>query len=81
MASNCVFANERYEFRKGRSIIVAISDYVDKVVWALDGPQSTMGVFCGLSTAFDCVNHDILVGKMELSFKAFSKLVKPIAWD
>jgi hypothetical protein len=66
LESNFLFANEQYGFRKGRSTIAAISDLVDEVSWALDGSHSSMGVFCDLSKAFDCVDHNILLGKMEL---------------
>ena len=55
----------QYGFRTGHSCENAIGELVGTIVKNKEQKKSTVGVFIDLSKAFDTLNHDMLLQKME----------------
>lgn len=63
---NNILYNKQYGFRKNHSTIHAIIDLLDNISQSIDQNKFTIGVFIDFSKAFDTVNHNILLKKMNL---------------
>ena len=55
----------QYGFRTGHSCESAISELIGTIVKNKEQKKSTVGVFIDLSKAFDTLNHEMLLKKME----------------
>ena len=55
----------QYGFRKGRSTEQAIAEITDNLKSRIDSNLYTCGVFLDFAKAFDTINHNILLNKME----------------
>lgn len=64
LESNYKFCKEQFGFRKKLNTQSALIEFIDCILRALDESWCTAGVFCDLSKAFDCVNHEILINKL-----------------
>jgi hypothetical protein len=61
---NEILALEQFGFRKGSNIENAVFSLTDSILTALNRRQYVEGIFCDLSKAFDCVNHEIILTKL-----------------
>ena len=61
-----IFNPAQYGFRKKHSTYMAMLNLYDKVSEAVDKNEFSIGVFIDLSKAFDTINHDILIRKLEM---------------
>lgn len=63
---NNIFTNSQFGFRKGRGINDALVKFTESILNAIDKKEQSVGLFLDLSKAFDMVNHDILIKKLQL---------------
>ena len=56
----------QFGFQKGRDTSMALLMLVDKISEALDKGELAIGVFLDFSKAFDTVDHDILMNKLDI---------------
>ena len=60
----CLYTKQ-FGFRKNHSTIHALIEITENIRRALDNKKHACGVFVDLQKAFDTVDHDILIGKLE----------------
>ena len=62
---NNILFQSQYGFRKKHSTNLATIELMTKILQAIENGEYTVGVFLDLAKAFDTVNHEILLRKLE----------------
>ena len=57
---NNIISKEQYGFRMGFTTENVVYKLINEVLNALNNKQTVRGIFCDLTKAFDCLDHDIL---------------------
>ena len=60
-----ILYHKQYGFRKQYSTYMALLDFTNTIAKAFEKKQVLIGLFLDLTKAFDCINHDILIKKMQ----------------
>uniref|UniRef100_A0A1B6MBU4 Reverse transcriptase domain-containing protein n=1 Tax=Graphocephala atropunctata TaxID=36148 RepID=A0A1B6MBU4_9HEMI len=60
-----LFSNSQFGYRSGKSTVQAIDTLVEQLLLALENCSSAQVTLCDLSKAFDTVQHDILLAKLQ----------------
>lgn len=55
----------QYGFRANRSTSMALTEVIEELTNSIDSKEYAIGVFIDLKKAFDTINHDILLHKLE----------------
>lgn len=59
-----ILTDNQHGFRNGKSTATAIHSFYETLIKYIDAGECPVGIFCDLSRAFDCVDHDILINKL-----------------
>jgi hypothetical protein len=62
---NNILAEEQFGFSTKYSTDMAIYKLLNEIQKSLNSKNLIGGIFCDLETAFDCINHDFLLSKLE----------------
>ena len=66
LEENKILYSKQFGFQLGQSTDHAIVQLVDQIYDSFDANRYTIGVFVDLSKAFDTVDHNILIKKLQL---------------
>ena len=67
LADHNIISKKQYGFRDNYSTYMAIIDFVDKIPRNIDNNKHSIGfgIFLDLSKAFDTIDHQILLRKLQ----------------
>jgi retron-type reverse transcriptase len=64
---NSILTEAQNGFRQKKSTETAIQSFIESIQEAIDRNIHAIGIFCDLTKAYDVINHDILLDKLNSS--------------
>jgi hypothetical protein len=65
LSINNILATEQCGFRKDQSTEHAAYTLINRFLQVWNSKLQVFGIFCDLTKALDCVNHDVLIEKLK----------------
>ena len=65
LSNNDILFNNQFGFRKNLSTSLALMQITERIRKSIDNKKFGCGIYIDLSKAFDTVNHEILLKKLE----------------
>jgi hypothetical protein len=65
LTRNTILTEAQHGFRKNRSTETAIQSFLASIQEAIEKKENQSGIFCGLTKAYDAINHDTLLYKLQ----------------
>ena len=63
--NNVILDEHQFGFRREMSTENASHILLNEILEAMNNKQTVGGIFCDLHKTFDCINHDVLLRKLE----------------
>ena len=60
-----ILNKQQYGFRANHSTFMTVMQLIDKINHAVEGKKSSIGMFLDILRAFDTIDHNILLYKMD----------------
>ena len=65
LVENNLFDDQQHGFRRGKSVVTALVDFIESIIEAIDRGDKLVGILMDLAKAFDTISHVLLLKKLK----------------